>query len=130
MVLLANRVGASDVASIITSVSSASLNLKTRSAIRRSSDCVSNPSRALPVFALPLLADAFRVFLAGLMTLVYFANATPTFTLRNLAGAAPWPVPIVCMGWPFPQLGVPQSVQWSREQIASQLFQNSVVIPL
>ena len=37
---------------------------------------------------------------------------------------------MVCMGWPLPQFGVPQSVQCSREQMASQLFQNSVVMPL
>jgi len=60
----------------------------------------------------------------------YFANATPTLMFLKRAGEAPWPVPMVCMGWPLPQLGVPQSVQWSREQIASQLFQNSVVMPL
>jgi hypothetical protein len=36
---------------------------------------------------------------------------------------------MVCMGWPLPQLGVPQSVHWSREQMASMEFQNSVVIP-
>ncbi len=61
---------------------------------------------------------------------LHLAKATPILMLRNRAGDAPWPVPMVCMGWPFPQLGVPQSVQSSREQIASQLFQNSVVMPL
>ncbi len=60
----------------------------------------------------------------------YLANAAPSFTLRKRAGDAPCPVPMVCMGWPLPQLGVPQSVQCSREQMASQLFQNSVVMPL
>ena len=60
----------------------------------------------------------------------YLANATPTFIFRNREGDAPCPVPIVCIGWPLPQFGVPHSVQCSREQIASQLFQNSVVIPL
>ena len=60
----------------------------------------------------------------------HFANATPTLTSRKRAGEAPWPVPMVCWGWPLPQLGVPQRVQWSREQMASQLFQNSVVMPL
>ena len=44
----------------------------------------------------------------------HFANAAPTFTLRKRAGEAPWPVPMVCMGWPLPQLGVPHSVQYSR----------------
>src|SRR5450759_3259086 len=29
-----------------------------------------------------------------------FANAAPSLTLRKRAGDAPWPVPIVCMGWP------------------------------
>ena len=48
---------------------------------------------------------------------------------RNLVGAAPWPVPMTCWGCPFPQLGVPQSVHSSREQIASMEFQKSVVIP-
>src|SRR4029077_5624362 len=33
-----------------------------------------------------------------------FENAVPIFTLRKRAGAAPWPVPIVCIGWPLPQL--------------------------
>src|SRR5215467_6398966 len=55
--------------------------------------------------------------------------AVPIFTPLNLAGDAPCPVPMVCMGWPLPQLGVPQSVHWSREQMASIEFQNSVVIP-
>src|SRR6185437_2589551 len=41
----------------------------------------------------------------------YFESAIPTFTLRKRAGDAPCPVPIVCMGWPLPQFGVPQSVQ-------------------
>ena len=61
----------------------------------------------------------------------YFCEAPrPRLMLRKRAGDAPWPVPMVCMGWPLPQLGVPQSVQCSREQMASQLFQNSVVMPL
>src|SRR5437660_1796658 len=29
--------------------------------------------------------------------------AVPTLMLRNLAGAAPCPVPITCCGWPLPQ---------------------------
>ena len=60
----------------------------------------------------------------------HFEKATPTRTFRNREGDAPCPVPMVCIGWPLPQFGVPHSVQCSREQIASQLFQNSVVIPL
>src|SRR5207245_10085287 len=55
--------------------------------------------------------------------------ADPTFTLRNLAGAAPCPLPITCCGCPLPQCGVPQSTHSSREQIASREFQNSVVMP-
>ncbi len=57
-------------------------------------------------------------------------NAAPIRTLRNREGDAPCPVPMVCIGWPFPQFGVPHSVQCSRSQIASHEFQNSVVIPL
>src|SRR5579863_4487449 len=130
MVLFANRVNASEVTSINTSVSSASLSLNTRSAMRRNSDCVSRPSRALLPRDFFFAERPFRVVFARLMKCLYFENATPIFTFLNLAGAAPCPVPIVCIGWPLPQLGVPHSVQWSREQIASQLFQNSVVIPL
>src|SRR5215475_3631510 len=58
-----------------------------------------------------------------------FLNALPTLIPRNLAGAAPCPVPITCCGCPFPQFGVPHKVHSSREQIASSEFQNSVVIP-
>jgi hypothetical protein len=57
-------------------------------------------------------------------------NAIPILTLRKRAGAAPCPVPIVCIGCPLPQFGVPQRVQCSLPQIESQLFQNSVVMPL
>src|SRR5271165_1731882 len=57
-------------------------------------------------------------------------KAVPIFTLRKRAGAAPCPVPMVCMGWPLPQLGVPHKTQWSALQMASHEFQNSVVIPL
>jgi len=35
---------------------------------------------------------------------------------------------MVCIGWPLPQLGVPQENQWSALQMASQEFQNSVVM--
>lgn len=58
-----------------------------------------------------------------------FLNAFPTLTPRNLAGAAPCPVPITCCGCPFPQFGVPHRVHSCHEQIASSEFQNSVVIP-
>src|SRR5712692_2926631 len=47
----------------------------------------------------------------------------------NLTGAAPCPVPMTCWGWPFPQLGVPHSVQLFLLQTASHEFQNSGVIP-
>ena len=52
---------------------------------------------------------------------IYFANAAPIFTLRKRDGDAPCPVPIVCMGWPLPQFGVPQKIHSSRPQIASQI---------
>ena len=55
--------------------------------------------------------------------------AVPTMTLRNRAGAAPWPVPITCCGCPLPQFGVPHNVHSSREQMVSIEFQNSVVMP-
>lgn len=86
----------------------------------------------LVFFSVPSVFRFFLCVLCGRQTSsrAYFAKATPTFTFRNRAGDAPCPVPIVCIGWPFPQFGVPHRVQWSREQIASQLFQNSVVIPL
>jgi hypothetical protein len=51
-------------------------------------------------------------------------------TLRKREGDAPWPVPIVCIGWPLPQFGVPHKIHSSAPQIASQEFQNSVVMPL
>ncbi len=38
-------------------------------------------------------------------------NAEPIFTFRKRAGDAPCPVPIVCIGWPLPQFGVPHSSQ-------------------
>src|SRR5262245_7626566 len=53
----------------------------------------------------------------------------PTFTFRNRAGEAPWPVPIVCIGSPLPQFGVPQSVQCFSLVIASHAFQKSGVMP-
>ena len=58
------------------------------------------------------------------------ANAAPMFTLRKREGDAPCPVPMVCIGWPLPQFGVPHSVHSFALQMASQEFQNSVVIPL
>ena|SRR3974390_3372888 len=38
-------------------------------------------------------------------------KAVPILTLRKRAGEAPWPVPIVCIGWPLPQFGVPHNTQ-------------------
>ena len=54
----------------------------------------------------------------------------PTCTLRKRAGAAPWPVWATCSGWPLPQLGVPQTIQWSALQTASQEPQNWGVMPV
>ena len=75
-----------------------------------------------------------RPIAGGLCSCRHFAycpeNAIPIFTLRKRAGAAPCPVPIVCIGCPLPQFGVPQRVQCSLPQSESQLFQNSVVMPL
>ncbi len=59
-----------------------------------------------------------------------FANAVPMRTLRKRDGDAPWPVPIVCIGCPLPQFGVPHKTHSSAPQIASHEFQNSVVMPL
>src|SRR3954463_8652273 len=102
MVLFAKRVSAYFPPAMRTSTSSAVENFRTVSKMRCALSLVSNQ--------LPLYAE-------------------PTFTLRKRAGAAPCPVPIVCIGWPLPQLGVPHSVHWSREQMASIEFQNSVVMP-
>ena len=60
----------------------------------------------------------------------HFPYPPPTRTSRKRAGLAPCPVPITCSGWPFPQLGMPHSVQWSRLATRSHEFQNSVVMPL
>ena len=57
-------------------------------------------------------------------------NAAPILIFRNREGEAPWPVPIVCIGCPLPQFGVPHKTHSSAPQIASHEFQNSVVIPL
>ncbi len=44
----------------------------------------------------------------------HFAKATPTLTLRKRDGDAPWPVPMVCIGWPSCRnSGVPQSASSS-----------------
>src|SRR3974390_2811692 len=59
----------------------------------------------------------------------WLENAVPILTFRKRAGEAPWPVPIVCIGCPLPQLGVPHKTQWLASQMASQEFQNSVVMP-
>ena len=36
---------------------------------------------------------------------------TPTLTVAKRPGAAEWPVWATCIGWPLPQLGVPQTCQ-------------------
>ena len=108
MVLLAKRVSASEPMWISTSVSSASLNLMMRSAsASRSSGSSGSRTRLLA----KSLARREIVSAARAHGRRHFANATPTLTLRKRAGEAPWPVPMVCMGWPLPQFGVPQSVQ-------------------
>ncbi len=38
-------------------------------------------------------------------------SITPTLMVRKRAGAAPWPVWPICIGWPLPQFGVPQMIQ-------------------
>jgi hypothetical protein len=78
------------------------------------------------MYAAPMALSLDREELATSHDPLY---AVPTVIARKRAGLAPWPVPMVCMGWPLPQFGVPQSVQWSREQMASMEFQNSVVMP-
>src|SRR5437763_5525154 len=70
-----------------------------------------------------------RVYRAGGAMSYVPLYALPTAILRKRAGAAPCPVPMVCMGCPFPQFGVPHRRHSSREQIASMEFQNSVVMP-
>ena len=55
---------------------------------------------------------------------------TPTWTLRNRAGAAPWPTRCVCIGSPLPQFGTPHRVHASGPQMASQLPQKRGVIPV
>src|ERR1700677_20396 len=125
MVLLAKRVSASVVESISISVSSASLSAITRPAMRWSSARVKRaPFSASAAVLSTDREDVFApferraraggdFFLVGFMFGFYFylAKATPTFMSRKRVGDAPWPVPMVCMGWPLPQLGVPQSVQ-------------------
>src|ERR1700683_1214742 len=70
MVCFAKRVRASEVTSTVTSVSSASLSLKTRSEMRRISDAPSKPSRELPVTILrPADGRCARVFRMGLIDL-------------------------------------------------------------
>src|SRR5208283_4577731 len=72
---------------------------------------------------------AFSSYRSARGTLHALLNAVPTLIPRKRDGAAPCPVPITCCGWPLPQFGVPHNVHSSREQIASNEFQNSVVIP-
>src|SRR5690348_9820107 len=124
MPLFANRVSASATSSTWTSVSAAPVdfaNRKTASITPRSSRGGSSSAR--PDFPVELCFELGDIFYC-------FEKAVPIRTFRNRDGAAPCPVPMVCIGCPLPQFGVPQSVQWSNLQIASQEFQNSVVIPL
>src|SRR6266853_3592009 len=123
MVLLAKRVSALCPPEINTSNSSAVVYFFARSKI----SCVFSLVSIQFLILSSDLEPPAAWLLAGNQVPLY---ALPTFIFVNLAGEAPWPVPMVCMGWPLPQFGVPHSVQASREQIASQLFQNSVVIPL
>ncbi len=55
---------------------------------------------------------------------------TPTWTFRKRAGAAPWPTRCVCIGSPLPQFGTPHSRHSASPQMASQLPQNSGVMPV
>src|ERR1700683_121275 len=125
MVLLAKRVSASVVESISISVSSAWLSAITRPAMRWSSARVKRAPFAASAAVLSTdREDVFaplewRARAGGDFFLVrfmfgfcfYLAKATPTFMFRKRVGDAPCPVPMVCLGWPLPQLGVPQSVQ-------------------
>ncbi len=56
-------------------------------------------------------------------------HATPTWTLRKRAGAAPWDTRIDCPGSPLPQLHRPTSRHSEAEQTASRLPQKRGVIP-
>src|SRR5260370_28518165 len=58
-----------------------------------------------------------------------FENAAPMLTLRNRAGEAPWPVPIVSMAWPLPHLCVPPRAPSSIFQTPTHNFQKLVELP-
>ena len=55
---------------------------------------------------------------------------TPTLTLENRAGAAECPVCATCIGWPFPQFGVPQWTHSDSPASRSIVPQNCGVIPV
>src|SRR5690606_31038569 len=55
---------------------------------------------------------------------------TPTCTLVNRAGTDGWPVWPTCMGWPLPQLAVPQNTHSSGPPTMSMDAQNCGPIPL
>jgi hypothetical protein len=97
-------------------------------------ETISTPELLIAAFVLAVLVSAGSLFTITVLRAAVIRRqlplyADPTFISLNLAGAAPWPVPITCCGCPLPQCGVPQSTHSSREQIASREFQNSVVMP-
>src|SRR5207245_7866359 len=55
---------------------------------------------------------------------------TPTWTLRNRAGAAPWLTCACCPGWPLPQFVKPYSTQLSGPATASSEPQKTGVTPV
>src|ERR1700739_852683 len=96
IVLLAKRVSEKSVEEKITSTSSTVENLFTFSKI-----CSA------------LLWSSIHVFLrasASPRCNQFPLYAVPIFTFLNRAGDAPCPVPIVCIGCPLPQFGVPHRV--------------------
>src|SRR5512140_2152177 len=130
MVLFAKRVSALAPPPTDTSVSSASLYFITFSNSSWQRSGVSMKEHFSDQQCLSTVLFRAKLSLRGSVASSYPEYATPTLTRRKRAGAAPWPVPIVCCGCPLPQFGVPHKVQWLRSQIASQEFQNSVVMPL
>src|SRR4029453_3952959 len=59
----------------------------------------------------------------GELQRVEFGQATPTWTSRKRAGAAPWETTMTCPGSPLPQLVRPHSRHSSGPQTASRLPQ-------
>src|SRR5439155_2071194 len=66
----------------------------------------------------------------GIVAPVGHHRPTPTCTLRNRAGLAPWPTWPVCIGSPLPQLGTPHCTQELASAIASQPAQKVGVMPV